>query len=253
MAEPLDPGFLTSPIAHRGLHGGRDVENSVSAIRAASAAGFAVEIDIQPSADGVAMVFHDTTLDRLTEETGRVDARPAAALRKLRLAGSEDEIPSLAHVLQAIGGTVPLLIEIKDQDGALGPDIGDVHQAVARELLGYAGAVAVMSFNPDTVAAFAEALPHVPRGLVIDAMTAEHWPDVPAERRKRLAAVEDAARLDIAFASCNRTYLNAAPVAALKDRDLPILTWTIRSPEEEADARRIADNITFEGYHPTTP
>ena len=53
-----------------------------------------------------------------------------------------------------------------------------------------------------------------------------------------------AVRLRIAIRPANPA------VSRLKAERLPILTWTVRSPAEEAAARRVADNITFEGYRP---
>ena len=105
----LPPEFLSHPLAHRALHDrakGRP-ENSRAAIRAAVAAGYGIEIDLQLSADGVAMVFHDEELGRLTEATGWVNQRSAAALGALRLRDAADGIPTLAEVLALIAGAVP--------------------------------------------------------------------------------------------------------------------------------------------------
>ena len=76
----LPAAFLERPIAHRALHdlaAGRP-ENSRAAISAAVAAGYGVEIDLQLSSDGVAMVFHDERLERLTGARGLLGARDAA-------------------------------------------------------------------------------------------------------------------------------------------------------------------------------
>ena len=81
----LPAGFLDRPIAHRALHGGGRTENSLSAIRAAVAAGYGIEIDVQPSLDGIAVVFHDNVLDRLTNASGLVRERSARSLSELRL------------------------------------------------------------------------------------------------------------------------------------------------------------------------
>src|SRR5690606_17300252 len=113
-------------------------ENSPAAIAAAIDAGYAIEIDIQPSADGVPMVFHDYDLRRLTGQPGRIRGKTAAELARIPLldAGGGG-IPTLAEVLRLVAGRVPLLIEIKDQDGAMGPDVGPLENAVARDLAGY--------------------------------------------------------------------------------------------------------------------
>lgn len=246
----LPEAFLRLPIAHRALHdraAGRP-ENSRAAVAAAVAAGYGIEIDIQPSADGVPMVFHDYDLRRLTGVGGRVRGLTAAELGALTLLDAADGIPTLAEVLEIVGGQVPLLIELKDQDGALGPAVGEMERAVAATLAGYAGPVAVMSFNPHSVAAFAAAAPGVPVGLTTSAYTPEDWPLIPAPVRERLREIPDYEALGASFISHEAADLGRARVAELKACGAAILCWTIRSPEAETKARATAQNITFEGY-----
>ena len=162
MIQPLPGAFLGAPIAHRALHDrlkGRP-ENSRAAIRAAVAAGYGIEIDLQVSADGQALVFHDADLTRLTGRCGPVrglSARQAGAVALLD--GDGEGIPTLGEVLGIVAGRVALLIEIKDQARAGGPGIGPLESAAARALDGYGGPVAVMSFNPDSVAEMARIAP----------------------------------------------------------------------------------------------
>ena len=246
----LPEAFLTRPIAHRGLHGGGRVENSLSAIEAAIAGGYGIEIDIQESADGVAMMFHDDTLERLTQAEGPVRALTAAALGALTLRDTSDHIPRLSQVLDRVAGRVPLLIEIKDQSLTLGPLSGSLEAAVARDLAGYAGPVAVMSFNPESMAHMARLAPQVPRGLVTCAFTPDDWDGVANARLQELAGIPDADRVGASFISHHWADLGRARVAELKARGLGILCWTIRNADQEAQARRVAGNITFEGYTP---
>jgi glycerophosphoryl diester phosphodiesterase len=245
--------FLTHPIAHRGLHNFTKgvPENSRAAIRAAIDHGYAIEIDIQLTADDAAVVFHDYQLERLTDAVGRVRRRTRSDLATLRLKGSKESVPDLEEVLAIVDGQAPLLIELKDQDGALGDDVGVLEAAVATCLERYDGPVAVMSFNPNSVSAMQTLAPDVPRGLVTDAFVPTEW-DAPPARLQSLARIEDFDRVGASFISHDYRDLKSASVAALKARGFPILCWTIRSPEEEAEARRIADNITFEGYFAAT-
>ncbi|WP_102107360.1 glycerophosphodiester phosphodiesterase family protein [Oceaniglobus roseus] len=250
----LPPGFLDAPFAHRGLHdraAGR-VENSRAAFRAAMAAGYGIEVDVQLTADGQAVVFHDARLDRLTGETGPVNARTAAELGRIALTDGGETVPTLAEVLHLVNGAVPLLVEVKDQDGALGPDVGRLERAVAEALAGYGGPVAVMSFNPHAIAAMARLAPDIPRGLTTCAFDPDDW-SLPADTCARLAEIADYDRTGACFISHEAKDLGRPRVAGLKGQGAAILCWTIRSPEAEAAARRVADQITFEGYAAALP
>lgn len=245
---PLPAAFLTMPVAHRGLHGPRVPENSLAAFRAAIAAGYAIECDIQHVADGTPIVFHDYDLGRLAGSEAFVADITLQELAECRLARSDEAIPTLQEMLREVAGRVPLLIEIKDQDGRLGDNIGDLQDRVAETLGGYDGPVAVMSFNPHVVARFHDIAPDIAVGLTSDAFDADEWPMLDDETRARLAALQDFDRSGASFVSHSWRDLENPAVLALKARGVPILCWTVRSAEDEAVARAIADNITFEGY-----
>jgi glycerophosphoryl diester phosphodiesterase len=246
----LDAAFLRLPITHRALHdraAGR-VENSPSAIRTAITAGYAIEIDVQLSADGQAIVFHDETLDRLTAEVGRVSDRSTEALSRIPLKGSTDTIPTLAQVLALVAGQVPLLIEIKDQTDAMAPSDGRLEKAVAEALAGSAGPVAVMSFNPHSIAHMAQLAPQVARGLTTSSYDPADWAPVPADICDQLRDIPDFDRVGASFISHQANDLTRPRVLALAAAGVPVLCWTIRSAQAEAEARKIAANVTFEGY-----
>ncbi len=245
---PLPPAFLSRPIAHRALHGTGAPENSRAATRRAIEAGYGIEIDLQLSADGIPMVFHDYALSRLTSASGPLQQRSAAELSAIPLTGGEEGIPTLTQILDLVAGQVPLLIEIKDQDGALGPDIGPLEEATARALANYDGPVAVMSFNPHAVARMRDLAPDLPRGLITCGYESEDWPTVPAAIREALREIPDYERTGASFISHDATDLSRPRVAELKEKGATILCWTIRSPQAEAEARNVAQNITFEGY-----
>ncbi|SDY28039.1 Glycerophosphoryl diester phosphodiesterase [Jannaschia faecimaris] len=246
----LPAAFLKGHIAHRGLHSEGVPENSMAAYRAAVELGVAIELDIQPSSDGVAMAFHDYDLHRLTAAAGPVDAQKAEALANIPLAGSDEGIPRFADVLAMVAGRVPLLIEIKDRDGDMGPDVGPLEDAVIADLAGYEGDAAVMSFNPYSVACFRDRAPHLPRGLVTSAFDARNWPELSHATRDRLRDIPDYEPLGCSFISHQANALQMPRVADLKSEGARILCWTIRSKAEEGQARKIADAVTFEGYLP---
>lgn len=254
MTPSLPSVFLQVPIAHRALHDLSDnrPENSRAAIRAAITAGYGIEIDLQLTSDNRAMVFHDYDMARLTGQSGPIRQVSATQASETSLLYSDDGIPTLDEVLDMVSGRVPLLIELKDQDGAMGSDTGPLEADTVRALNGYDGPVAVMSFNPHSVAELARLAPHIPRGLV----TCSYVPQIerlPETVCDHLRDIPDFDRVGAGFISHEVHDLSRPRVAELKQRGVPILCWTVKSPEQEAEARKVADNVTFEGYLATRP
>lgn len=247
------PGlFLTRPLAHRGLHDPGRPENSLPAFDAAAQAGYGIELDVQLSADDQAVVFHDDTLDRMTGTQGPVRGQSAQALSHLFLAGTQTGIPSLARVLDSVPADTPVLIELKDQHSQLGPTNGALENAVARTLEGRTGTYAVMSFNPHMVETLQSLAPQTPRGLTTCAFLPAEW-TLPPDTRDSLHAIDAFHACGASFVSHDARDLMSARIAALRNSGVPILAWTIRSGEEERRARKVAANVTFEGYKPVIP
>jgi glycerophosphoryl diester phosphodiesterase len=223
------------PFAHRGLHGGALVENSGGAFAAAAAQGFGIELDVQLSRDGEAMVFHDYDLDRLTLEQGPVAARTAAELQAIRLYIGKEVIPRLDEALRIIDGRVPLLIEIKSPDRRVTRLCG----AVAAALDGYCGPVGVMSFSPEVGAWFARRAPGVLRGLVVTEHGRRGW-------RGRIERPLALWRARADFLAYDIRDLPSLFAGAARSRGRPVYTWTVRSDSERARAAAYADQIIFE-------
>ncbi len=251
----LDPHFKHIPIAHRALHDVRDgrPENSLAAVRAAIAGGYGIEIDLQLSRDGSAMVFHDYDLARLTGEQGAIQLRSREELSAIHLNGAEESIPTLAQVLKLVAGQVPILIELKDQHGQMGVTDGRLERAVAQDVSGYDGPVGLMSFNPNSMVELSSLLPNKPRGLVTEYFAAKDWLLLNPDVRARLRKIPDYDRVGASFVSHSLNDLGNARLTELKMNGAIILCWTVRSPEQESQARKEADNITFENYLPELP
>lgn len=249
-AHKLPPAFLTTPITHRTLHDVTDgrPENSVEGAQAAIAHGYGIEIDLQLSSDGVAMVFHDYDLDRLTAETGLVADRTATGLATIPLNGGKYGIPTFASFLKIVNGAIPLLVELKPQNRAFGAETDAMVLSVKQALEGYTGDIAFMSFNPHMVATFADHLPDYPRGLTTDPFAAKHWPDIPDTLLPNLADMTMYASVGASFISHNVNDLHSDIVAKRMAEGADILCWTIKSKAQEQTARAIAHNITFEQY-----
>lgn len=251
MNSRLPAAFMAAPIAHRGYHdiSANCPENSLGAFRRAVDAGYGIELDVQLSADGEAMVFHDDFLSRLTAEDGAIAERTAAELGKIALKhGDSDTIPTLAEVLTLVAGRVPLLIELKANLDTMLPTEGGLEQAVAKALIGYHGPVAVMAFNPHCVAEMARLAPHIPRGITTESYDFAANPQIAQETCIRLRGIPDYDVTGSCFISHQASDLGRPRVAELKAQGAVILCWTIRSQAQEYRARQVAHNITFEGY-----
>ena len=161
----FDRAAFLRPIAHRGLHdatAGR-TENSRPAFAAAIARGFGIECDLRPASGGLPVVFHDETLDRVTDSTGPVAQKTADDLTRVRYPSSATSVMTFADLLQLANGRVPLLVEIKSEWDP--PDPAFMTE-IARLASGYRGPLAVMSFDPAVLVAMRALAPAVPRGIV---------------------------------------------------------------------------------------
>lgn len=239
---PAPPGarvgwLKTHVFAHRGLHGPGVIENSPAAFTEAIVRGLGIECDVQRSSDGQAIVFHDWDLERLTGQTGQLIDFSAAQLGKIPLVGGDDTIPTLRQVLDLIGGHVPLLIEIKSR-----PDLHVVPLclAVRRVLEGYQGHVAVMSFDPRVSRWFARYSPHTIRGLV---MTEGAKRTLFAQSRRHFALWQARPQ----FLAYDVQDLPSRFATGLRRRGLPLLAWTVNSPEMATRAAAQADAPIAEG------
>jgi glycerophosphoryl diester phosphodiesterase len=249
------PDWLTArPIAHRGLHDCRNgplIENSSSAARAAIARGFAIECDVQLSQDGEAVVFHDFTLDRLTERSGRVDGLLARELQDTRLRGG-DAIATLPEFLDVIGGSTPLVCEIKSRfDGDM-----RLAERVAACAASYDGPMCIESFDPLVMAHLRAhqsqlQIEHVPLGMVAMANYDQEnceWSHLDADEKRVLAQFLhfDQTRPD--FLSYGlRGLPHAVPHLCRVGLGMPVTIWTVRTQADRALALRHADQIVFEG------
>jgi glycerophosphoryl diester phosphodiesterase len=241
--------WLKRPIAHRGLHDVTRgvVENSASAVRAAIAKGYAVEVDLQCARDGLPVVFHDRSLERLTGESGLVAERDAETLCAIRLRGSTDTVLSLPDLLSLVAGRVPLVIEVKSTWGR----DPRYEQNIAQMLASYRGEIAVMSFDPHLVAAFRRLAPALPRGLIAERFEDRYAKELPPLRRFAMRHLLTSVIAKPNFIAYDVRALPAlAPALARTLFRLPLLTWTVRTESEKATARRYADAMIFEGIEP---
>jgi glycerophosphoryl diester phosphodiesterase len=242
--------LIARPVAHRGLHdsGADTIENTPAAFAAAVAANYAIECDLQISADGEAMVHHDDALGRLTDGGGRLDEMTSAELRRVAFKATTDRMISIGELCDLVAGRVTLVIELK------GGRAGDQRLALraAAVLSGYAGPAAVMSFDPAQIVPLRTCAPLLTRGIVAEGWSAHlDQEQVFARGKRALAYGRDALRAHPQFIAYSVKELPAAlPLAARRLCGMPLLTWTVRSADDRQRAARWADQMIFEGFRP---
>jgi glycerophosphoryl diester phosphodiesterase len=245
------PDWLTArPVAHRGLHdlARGIVENMPGAARAAIDGRFAIECDIQLSGDGEAMVHHDDALGRLTEGSGQLIEMSAAELKAVAFKNTPERMMTLSDLCALVAGRVPLVVEVKshfDGDRRLVARMAEV-------LADYSGPVVGMSFDPDLVLALREAMPKLPRGIVAQrTYDDDYWAKLTPGQRAGMLQLRHAFRTEPHFVAYWIEQLPApAPWIARNVFGCPLLTWTVRTPEQRARASRYADQMIFEGFRP---
>ncbi|MGI9372466.1 MAG: glycerophosphodiester phosphodiesterase family protein [Hyphomicrobiales bacterium] len=237
-------------MAHRGLHDSAlgIIENTSSAVEAAIEGNFGIEVDVQLAGDGEVMVFHDYTLDRLTDMRGALLSKPACEIQCARFKKGTDRIQTLTELLEQVDGRAPLIIEAKAQWATPGILETRLAQIVRR----YTGPIAVMSFDPQSVRYMREYAPNVTRGITIENFHyGEEWNKVlNLPRRLSLRHMNELNAADPQFAAIYVKDLPNAPSRLFKKRGLPVLSWTVRTKTDRERAIRFADQIIFEGFRP---
>ena len=234
-----DPALLCD-YAHRGLHGGGVPENSLAAFELACKEGFGIELDVQLSADGVVMVFHDYTLTRMTGVDKKLCQLSAAELQTLSLAGTDQTIPTFSQVLSLVGGRVPILVELKGEsiDTSL-------CAKVALELNAYGGRYCLESFNPLLIGKMRKFLPEAFRGLLYTNVCRDKKKKSLLNRVISTMALNGIAKPD--FIAYNERDRESLPVRlATKFYSTPKFVWTVRSEEGMALAHTLGESPIFE-------
>jgi glycerophosphoryl diester phosphodiesterase len=247
------PDWLTArPVAHRGLHDRARgiIENMPGAAQAAIDGNFSIECDIQLTADGEAMVHHDDALGRLTEGSGPLLGMTAAELKAVAFKDTPERMMSLGDLCALVKGRVPLVIEVKshfDGDRKLVARMAEV-------LASYRGPAVGMSFDPDQVLALREKMPELPRGIIAQrSYDDDSWKKLRPEQRRGMLHLRHAFWTRPHFVAFWVDQLPApAPWIARNIFGLPLLTWTVRTPEQRERAGRYADQMIFEGFRPGT-
>jgi glycerophosphoryl diester phosphodiesterase len=234
--------LLAIPFAHRGLHGRHHPENSAVAFDLAVRRGFAIELDVRLTADGVPVVFHDATMERLCGDARRVAQLPAREVCGRRLGDSDERVPTLAAAMHQVAGSVPVIVDLK---GVVGQR-RRLADAAAIVLRAYPGPVGVVSFDPWQLAAMRTRAPRVPRGqsagvdLRVVARPGGRQLCYPIDELWSLRVSE------ADFVSFNVERLPSAAVRRVRTR-MPVVAWTVRTELGYRLAQALADAVIVEG------
>lgn len=245
------PDWLTArPVAHRGLHDRNNgiIENMPAAVAAAAARGFGIEVDLQLTADGEAMVHHDDQLGRLTNGSGALIDMTSAQLKQVAFRDTSERMMTLGDLCTLVAGRVPLVLEVKSQF------TGDrkLVRRMTQVLQSYDGPVVAMSFDPDQVQAVRDLAPALPRGIIAQRTYDDReWSSLSEAQRRSMVGLRHGFQTQPHFVAYWIDQLPApAPWVARNIFGCPLLTWTVRTPDQRARAARFADQMIFEGFVP---
>jgi glycerophosphoryl diester phosphodiesterase len=218
-------------VAHRGAKRVAP-ENTVPAFEAAIRLGAdGIELDVQYSSDGKLVIFHDLSLEKTSNGTGRVSALTFDELRGLD-AGSHfgpefagTQIPTLDEALETAKGKLLVNVELKTievSQSGLGPD---VVEAVRRH--GMIDDVVISSFNPFALRKSKFAGPDIEHALLLAADLAGWTRWGLTLRHSRADGLHP-----------EKDMITANYMAAARKRKMPVRVWTVN---DEADIRRLVD------------
>ena len=244
----LDRSIFVRPIAHRGLHDAAAgvIENTGPAFEGAIGRNHGIECDLRAAADGTPMVFHDLDLDRLIDAPGRIADYQPADLARMTYKAAATRLMTFADLLDQVAGRVPILAEIKSEWEP--PDAAFL-KAIADQSSRYTGPLALMSFDPVVMTAVRMLAPKLPRGIVSGLYEGDGWwrETLGAERAFRLSHLLESRPAEPHFYAYHVAALPTPVTRFIREvLDLPLFTWTVRTPAELATAAAWADAPIFE-------
>ena len=238
---------ILTDYAHRGLFSNEEgvPENSLAAFKYAIMGGFGIELDLQLTADGEVVVFHDYSLKRMCGEDVKLSSLTLEELRKYTLLDTKYRIPTFREVLELVGGKVPLLVELKGENGNTA-----LCKAAAEMLDLYDGAYSVESFNPLLLRWFKKNRPDVARGqLVTNLMKSKTAGNIFRNfalsamltnfiSRPDFIAVDEKCLRDLSVLVCTSMF------------GAKLFVWTVRKKEHFDINKENGDCSIFEGFNP---
>jgi glycerophosphoryl diester phosphodiesterase len=196
---------MTDLIAHRGFAGDHP-ENTLGAVRTASTAADAVEVDVRRCDSGDLVVVHDETVDRVTDASGPVSEFSREELAALDVFDSGEGVPTLAAVLSAAGDTL-VNVELKE---AVAEDVVRVVDEVDANVL-------YSSFHPEHLRALRAADPDADLAFVTHGGTED--------------PIGHTTALDCVAVHPEASTVDTDLVAEAHEAGLAVNAWTVRDRE----------------------
>lgn len=229
-------------IAHRGLHNKEFPENSIPAFENAIKNGYPIELDVQLLKDDTVIVFHDSSLSRMTGQDGYIENLTKEELSNYKLNSTGYTIPTLEEVLKFVNGRTPLLIEIKNSG-----KVGKLESETYNLLKKYQGEYAIQSFNPYVLSWFKQNAPEVLRGQ----LAKSSYKNDNLSLIKRIVLKNMLLNKKVSCPHFIAYEAKALPSRIVRRfKKLPLIAWTIRSQEEYIKTIKYCDNIIFENFEP---
>lgn len=238
--------FRKFAFAHRGLHDENAPENSMAAFRAALAQGYGAELDVHLMADGNLAVIHDSSLLRTAGCDVKIEDLTTEDLPNYRLSNGET-IPLFSEVLALIGGKVPLIIELKSTT----ENFSQLTEAAVAAMQGYLGCWCMESFDPRCIRHLKKHYPKITRGQLSENFFRSPESKLPWYFKLAMTLLLSNFLTSpdfVAYRFSDRENLSLRICRKLWR--LPVITWTLKTPEE-FDAAMEAEMISiFEGFLP---
>lgn len=235
----MSDDFFKLPIAHRGLHSKTVAENSIKAFELAKNHNFAIEIDIHKLKSGEFAVFHDQNLKRMTGEDLNISTLSANKLKNFKLFDGQN-IPLLTDVLNLVDGQVPLLIELKPEDGFDKKDLPALFKILDK--YNHPEMVAIQSFNPFIIKAVKKQKPTIFAGILAS-YKLKHIKGIKNFVARSLLLFSYT-KAD--FISYDINFLPNKYVARKKKKGIPVFAWVVKDNNQLKLSKTVADNIIFE-------
>ena len=242
--KPDRSALMSVHYAHRGLFDNESdaPENSLKAMRKAVEAGYGIEFDIQLTKDDVPVVFHDASLKRMCGVDGKIWDYTLEELQRMKLADSDQTIPTLEQVLKVVDGKVPLIIEYKMD--RVDTKVCELGNSILEK---YNGVYCMESFHPFAVKWYRENRPDVIRGQLSQDFSKTDYKGIQYWAMTHLLL----------------NFLTRPDFIAYKHKDADIFSrrlcaqlgalsvaWTIKNRKQYEEAKPYFDLVIFDSFIP---